>query len=66
MSKTFAYGHFLAADYKALLAFTYDTTTISNIVPTKKMKLSATKDNDGFFLSGGDKDVCNNVVRKPA
>lgn len=42
----YAYGDFLGADYKVLIAFSCDQVTIDNIIEAKNMEKS-TKENDG-------------------
>ena len=46
----YAYGDFLGADYKVLIAFTCDQATIDEIIAAKKMQLTTTKDDDGLFF----------------
>ena len=46
----YAYGDFLGADYKVLIAFTCDQTTIDKIIATKKMQLTTSKDDDGLLF----------------
>ena len=45
----YAFGVFLGADYKVLISFNCDTTTLNKIVKTKAMTIS-TKDNDEGLL----------------
>ena len=47
----YAFGDFLGADYKVLIAFTCDQETIDKIIFTKKMQLTALKDDDGLLFS---------------
>ena len=46
----YAYGDFLGVDYKVLISFSCDNSTIENIIATKKMKLTTWKDDDGLFF----------------
>jgi hypothetical protein len=46
----YAYGDFLGADYKVLIAFTCEKTTIDKIIAAKKMQLTTTKDDDGLLF----------------
>ena len=46
----YAYGDFLGIDYKVLIAFTCDKTTIDKIIAVKKMQLTTAKDDDGLFF----------------
>jgi hypothetical protein len=46
----YAYGDFLGVDYKVLIAFTCDQTTIDKIIAVKKMQLTTSKDDDGLFF----------------
>lgn len=46
----YAYGDFLGADYKVLIAFTCNQSTIDKIVALKKMQPSTTKDGNGLFF----------------
>lgn len=46
-----SYADFFGADYKVLIAFTCDKSTIDKIVAEKKMELTSTKDDDGLFFS---------------
>ncbi len=45
----YTYGDFLGADYKVLISFSCDTTTLKKIVKAKAMTIS-TKDNDEGLL----------------
>jgi len=45
----YTYGDFLGIDYKVLIAFTCDQSTIDKIVAVKKMQRS-TKDDTGLFF----------------
>lgn len=44
----FTYGDFLGADYKVLIAFTCDQSTVNKIIAAKKMQLTTSKDDDGL------------------
>ena len=46
----FAYGDFLGVDYKVLIGFTCDQTTIEKIITIKKMQLTTAKDDDGLIF----------------
>ena len=46
----YTYGDFLGADYKVLISFTCDDSTIKKIIATKKMQLTTSKDDDGLFF----------------
>lgn len=46
----YAYGDFLGADYKVLIAFTCDQATIDKVIAVKKMQLTTSKDDDGLFF----------------
>jgi uncharacterized protein (UPF0333 family) len=46
----YAYGDFLGADYKVLIAFTCDQATVDEIIAVKKMQLTTSKDDDGLFF----------------
>ena len=46
----YAYGDFLGADYKVLISFTCNDSTIEKIIATKKMQLTTTKEDDGLFF----------------
>ena len=46
----YAYGDFLGVDYKVLMAFTCDNSTIEKIIAAKKMQLTTSKDDDGLFF----------------
>ena len=46
----YAYGDFLGADYKVLIAFTCDQSTVDKIIAAKKMQLTTSKDDDGLFF----------------
>ncbi|HSC54990.1 MAG TPA: hypothetical protein VLC98_15260 [Phnomibacter sp.] len=45
-----SYGDFFGSDYKVLIAFTCNQSTIDRIIATKKMQLTTTKDDDGLFF----------------
>jgi len=47
----YAYGDFLGADYKVLIAFTCDSSTVQKIVLRKDLKLSGSRNDDGLLLS---------------
>jgi hypothetical protein len=47
----FAYGDFIGIDYKVLISFTCDTTTINKIIRTKQMSLSTIDYDDGLSFS---------------
>lgn len=55
----YAYGDFLGADYKVLIAFTCDQATVDKIIAVKNMQLTTSKDDDGLFFltnsNGGTK-----------
>ncbi|HEX6431702.1 MAG TPA: hypothetical protein VF008_28625 [Niastella sp.] len=44
----YAYGDFLGADYKVLIAFTCDQATINNIIATKEMEKSTQEFDNGL------------------
>jgi hypothetical protein len=44
-------GDFLGIDYKVLIAFTCDKSTIDKIILTNKMKLTTSKDDDGLLFA---------------
>ena len=46
----YAYGDFLGIDYKVLIAFTCDQSTIDRIIEVKKMQLTTSKDDDGLLF----------------
>jgi hypothetical protein len=46
----YAYGDFLGADYKVLISFSCDKSTIEKIISIKKMQLTTSKDDDGLFF----------------
>ena len=46
----YAYGDFSGADYKVLISFTCDKTTVDKIIAAKKMQLESSKDDDGLFF----------------
>jgi len=46
----YTYGDFLGADYKVLISFSCDTTTLNKIVKTKAMTLSTTDNDEGLFF----------------
>jgi hypothetical protein len=46
----YAYGDFLGADYKVLIAFTCDQATIDKVIAVKKMQFTTSKDDDGLFF----------------
>ncbi|MDQ3279447.1 MAG: hypothetical protein M3Q06_14055 [Bacteroidota bacterium] len=46
----YAYGDFLGADYKVLIAFVCDKATFEKIIAVKKMQLTTSKDDDGLFF----------------
>ena len=52
VSNIYAYGDFIGADYKVLIAFSCDSSTIRNIIQRKGMKPTEAKDDDGLFFSG--------------
>ncbi|HEX2683362.1 MAG TPA: hypothetical protein VHL77_05500, partial [Ferruginibacter sp.] len=49
VSNIYAYGDFLGSDYKVLIAFTCDSSTINKIVSVKKMQKTANHDNGLSF-----------------
>lgn len=65
VNNIYAYGDFLGADYKVLISFNCDTSTINKIAKAKEMRLS-TKDNDeGLFFSAEfpwwDKEIISKI-----
>jgi hypothetical protein len=46
----YAYGDFLGADYKVLIAFSCEKATFYKIIAAKKMQLTTTKDDDGLLF----------------
>lgn len=46
----YAYGDFLGADYKVLIAFNCDQATADKIIVAKKMQLTTSKDDDGLLF----------------
>lgn len=46
----YAYGDFLGVDYKVLIAFTCDQSTVDRIIAVKKMELATTKDDNGLLF----------------
>jgi hypothetical protein len=62
----YAYGDFLGIDYKVLISFSCDQTTIDEIITTKKMQLAKSKEDHGLFFSSEvewwDKDKIEMLV----
>lgn len=62
----YAYGDFLGADYKVLIAFTCNQSTIDKIMATKKMQLTTAKNDNGLFFidefKWWNKDKINKLV----
>jgi hypothetical protein len=46
----YAYGDFFGADYKVLIAFNCDPTTVEKIIAVKKMQLTKSKDDNGLLF----------------
>lgn len=46
----YTYGDFLGVDYKILIAFTCNKTTINKITEAKKMQLTTAKNDDGLLF----------------
>ena len=44
----YTYGDFMGADYKVLIAFTCDRSTIARIIDSKKMKQAASAEDNGL------------------
>ena len=51
VNNIYGYGDFLGIDYKVLMAFSCDSITIQNIIHTKGMKPTESKDDDGLLFS---------------
>ena len=50
VTNIYSYGDFFGADYKILIAFACDQSTIDRIIATKKMQLTTIKDDDGLLF----------------
>ena len=47
----YAYGDFMAIDYKVLISFNCESSTIDKIIKAKKMTLSKKENDEGLFFS---------------